>query len=825
MSFSDTAPKLLDSDNNLLFKIAQILNAGGGSGGGGGGGTLSTDGTFAANSDLLYPSQKAAKTYIDTKTGLYVLKSGDAGLGSMVWGGGEASINSDGSATFSSGTVFFDIDGSGFFAGGNVQFSSLGVLTAMGFAGPLTGAASLNVLKAGDTMTGKLLITPAVNTNALAVTGYSLTGSDASSLMDLAGTWNTSGVATALKLNILNTASGTGSLLMDLQVGSASMFQVTKTGAIIFGTAGTAALPSLSNSATVNGLTTGFFWPSTGNGTVSFTSQSVEKVKFGAAAVQLADTYSLAWGTIGGTGDLFLYRDGAANTLALRNSTAAQTFRLYNTYTDASNYERGVIRYVAGILQIGTESAGTGTPNVMAVGTFGASLLKLFTSGINRWHVSTAGHFFAESDNSYDIGASGATRPRSIYAGTAFITGDYFASSDATAALRGGAGVLLANTARVSWSSTSNWTSTLDLVLSRDAAGVLALRNTTNAQTFRVYGTYTDASNFNRIEFLHGGSTNGGTIQVSALGTGEVGPLTFAVSKTAAAPTNIFNISTGGHILFNTDGVSDIGASGATRPRNVFAGSAIVAGTTLQIVSSFSLSGPSSGVITLNNWGGGDFNRIQFGGTTSSFPSLKRSLTTLQVRLADDSAYAGFAALDGFFTGALTCVGLASSSHVSAGATSSLYFFGRTTLWSPADSVLLLQNSAANDFGRLQFGGTTSSFPSIKRNGAGLDFRLADDSAYATITSGNHTMATAALLSVTSGTDQRAGDAVLVGGTVTVANTTVTANTRVFAQRKAAGGTIGMSLTYTVSASTSFTITSDNILDTSTYSYILIEVP
>lgn len=81
------------------------------------------------------------------------------------------------------------------------------------------------------------------------------------------------------------------------------------------------------------------------------------------------------------------------------------------------------------------------------------------------------------------------------------------------------------------------------------------------------------------------------------------------------------------------------------------------------------------------------------------------------------------------------------------------------------------------------------------------------------------------LISIASGTNQRAGDAVLVGGTVTVNNTTVTANTRVYVTRKTAGGTIGMSVTYTVIAATSFTLTSDNILDTSTYSYILVEVP
>lgn len=50
------------------------------------------------------------------------------------------------------------------------------------------------------------------------------------------------------------------------------------------------------------------------------------------------------------------------------------------------------------------------------------------------------------------------------------------------------------------------------------------------------------------------------------------------------------------------------------------------------------LSSPSDGVILMTNAAGTDFNRLQFGGTTSSFPAIKRSSTSLQVRLADDSA-------------------------------------------------------------------------------------------------------------------------------------------------------------------------------------------
>jgi hypothetical protein len=71
---------------------------------------------------------------------------------------------------------------------------------------------------------------------------------------------------------------------------------------------------------------------------------------------------SLSWGSIGSTQDVILTRDAAA-ILAQRNSTNAQTFRLYNTYTDASNYERGFFRWSSNVLEIGAEAAGTGTLN------------------------------------------------------------------------------------------------------------------------------------------------------------------------------------------------------------------------------------------------------------------------------------------------------------------------------------------------------------------------------------------------------------------------------------------------------------------------------
>lgn len=88
---------------------------------------------------------------------------------------------------------------------------------------------------------------------------------------------------------------------------------------------------------------------------------------------------------------------------------------------------------------------------------------------------------------------------------------------------------------------------------------------------------------------------------------------------------------------------------------------------------------------------------------------------------------------------------------------------------------------------------------------------------------GSITMSPAKVLTIRTGSGQRAGNATLVGGTITVNNATVTANTIVMVTRKTIGGVPG-NLTYTLSAGSSFTINSANGADTSTVSYFLIEV-
>ncbi|RMG99327.1 MAG: hypothetical protein D6706_05635 [Chloroflexi bacterium] len=59
-------------------------------------------------------------------------------------------------------------------------------------------------------------------------------------------------------------------------------------------------------------------------------------------------------------GNSSLYGD-AANVLAQRNGTNPQAFYLYNTYTDALNYERGGVWWSGNTLYFGSTAAGTGT--------------------------------------------------------------------------------------------------------------------------------------------------------------------------------------------------------------------------------------------------------------------------------------------------------------------------------------------------------------------------------------------------------------------------------------------------------------------------------
>jgi hypothetical protein len=180
-------------------------------------------------------------------------------------------------------------------------------------------------------------------------------------------------------------------------------------------------------------------------------------------------------------------------------------------------------------------------------------------------------------------------------------------------------------------------------ILAAEAPNTLALRNGANGQTFSVYGTYPGAA---WERFTITAPTSGNVLLGTYKGTG--------------------GIARG--LEFQTDGVTRLlinTSGGATFTGNFF----VFGGGNVQIDSNkfffwqggSVLANSSNGVINLTNQAGSDFGRLQFGGTTSSFPALKRSTTYLQSRLADDSAFApiqGKLTTDTAFTsGAITDTG------------------------------------------------------------------------------------------------------------------------------------------------------------------------
>ena len=123
----------------------------------------------------------------------------------------------------------------------------------------------------------------------------------------------------------------------------------------------------------------------------------------------------------------------ATNTLALRNGANAQTFRVYNT-TDGTNSEWLGIGASSNIFRISANATGTGTARSIQFTTNGGSIdfgtgNESSITAVWRIAMGSGGHLICPTDNTYDIGASGANRPRNVY-----VAGDVNAAGAVVAA-------------------------------------------------------------------------------------------------------------------------------------------------------------------------------------------------------------------------------------------------------------------------------------------------------------------------------------------------------------------------------------------------------
>lgn len=295
----------------------------------------------------------------------------------------------------------------------------------------------------------------------------------------------------------------------------------------------------------------------------------------------LVSTGILGWDNGSGTADVLLQRD-ASNISALRNSTTAQTFRWYASYTDASNYTRGSLTATTGTpgaVTLAAQSSGTGSTNINIV---------LTPKGTGVTQVSTA---FQMGNQAF----SGAQ----TYSYT--IDGDLW---------------------QAYYDATDGFRRYMDYVCaSADRAGTMRFLTQT-------------AGNTNPIERMRIDQTSG-AVWITNLSVGVTSTDGLLITNTTVATVGAQKWSPRLHFTGNgwktdstagsqiCDWIQELQpVQGAANPTSnlVFSSQINVGGYTAQLLLT------SNGLMA-------------FAGITSSFPALKRSTTILQGRLADDSAY------------------------------------------------------------------------------------------------------------------------------------------------------------------------------------------
>jgi hypothetical protein len=204
------------------------------------------------------------------------------------------------------------------------------------------------------------------------------------------GTWFTGGTATTTKPQVLieptgatstawstagtgfgvNAASGFAGNLLDLQVNGSRAASVSST---------LASFPqgNATNTPGIAFIGATSYGIGTDGSNLALYANSVKGLNISPSVFQfrIPATYEFAWSSStanNGGADLSFFRD-AADTLAQRRTTNAQTSRVYGTYTDASNYVRAALSSTSTAVTLAAETAGTGADdiplNLTAAGT------------------------------------------------------------------------------------------------------------------------------------------------------------------------------------------------------------------------------------------------------------------------------------------------------------------------------------------------------------------------------------------------------------------------------------------------------------------------
>lgn len=213
--------------------------------------------------------------------------------------------------------------------------------------------------------------------------------------------------------------------------------------------------------------------------------------------------------------------------------------------------------------------------------------------------------------------------------------------------------------------------------------------------------------------------TSGSTAGLLALGSGG----TVGVQRSS---DNNLGITNGSSTTYWTLGLGGI-QSGVTT-WNDPSSSGTVASKSILGIAAPTLTASSSTTFTTAS-------TLRIGGAPTASTNVTIGTGYALEVAAGNSYFAGA----GTFGGNVTVSLLSASNQVVAGSSSFLGWASRSIMFAPSDGTIRLSNAGQTDFSLLQFGGTTSSFPALKRSSTSLAVRLADDSADAPLTASNVT--------------------------------------------------------------------------------------
>lgn len=226
----------------------------------------------------------------------------------------------------------------------------------------------------------------------------------------------------------------------------------------------------------------------------------------------------------------------------------------------------------------------------------------------------------------------------------------------------------------------------VDAWLFEDTTGNLRLTNTSGQLA---WGNTSADTGLTRNAANNVGITNGSSTTYQTLGssgltfqngaaqiTGGAGNMTITSGTGNSRTMQLQTTTSGGVATTFLTGNADQSATfaaggsfvGTLTAGNFFATTGVIRAAIFDWPSTSRMTSTVDGIITLYNNGQTDFSRLQLGGTTSSFPAIKRSSTTTAFRLADDSADAPISSAGITASGAITTSSTTDSTTTTSGA-------------------------------------------------------------------------------------------------------------------------------------------------------------